>query len=370
MKVLFDLRMWDWTGVGRYSSNLFTNLVELETSEGETEKVSFQALINSKENLSPRLKEVLEKNSVTTVETRIKPFSVGNFFGKGRFLSEAELFHVPHFTLPRIKGLPAVATIHDLIPLRYPVMSWWKRKIYYEWNKRTIFQSSSIIAVSSFTADLIHQLFPIPFEKVIVVYEAPDPVFYLEDDKEEEVIFTEPYFLAFASWRYHKGLDVLLKGFSVAHVRTKLLLVGNKPSANEVGKGLLKLIERLLRGKRLVFLGKIDDRRLAAFYRRALAFIHPSREEGFGLPPMEAMACGTPVISADIPVSREVLGEAAIYYPVENYEELSFTLERVEKDLILRKEYASRSRERASLFSWQKAAKQTIEVYKSCLDKG
>lgn len=368
-KVLFDLRMWDWTGVGRYSSNLFNSLVKLCTSENEAETLQIQALINSKESLSPQLKELIEEKSVDTFEIRVKPFSIGNFFGSRWFFpSEAELFHIPHFTLPQRQSLPSVVTIHDLIPLRYLVMSWWKKKIYYEWNKRAIFQSNTIIAVSNFTADLIHQLFSIPFEKVIVIYEAPDPVFYTEGEEGGQGENSrEPYFLAFASWRFHKGLDVLLKGFSIAHVRAKLLLVGEKPPVGVVNKGLLKLIQRLIREKRLVFTGRVEDKKLVTLYRNALAFIHPSREEGFGLPPLEAMATGVPVVSADISVSREVLAESAIYYPVENYQELSFTLEKVEKDLILRKEYASRSRERAGLFSWQKAAKETIEVYKKCL---
>lgn len=368
-KVLFDLRMWDWTGVGRYSTNLFTSLVEQTTSEGEAEAFSLQALINSKENLSSKLKEFIEEKSVATVETKIKPFSIGNFLGRSQiFSNEAELFHIPHFTLPLKQSSPSVVTIHDLIPLRYPVMSWWKKKIYFEWNKKAIFQSNAIIAVSSFTADLIHQLFPIPFEKVIVIYEAPDPVFYSEGKVEEMGEFIdEPYFLAFASWRYHKGLDVLLKGFSIARVRAKLVLVGNEPLPGEVNKGLMKSVRRLKREKRLIFTGRVEDEKLVALYRNALAFIHPSREEGFGLPPLEAMAAGAPVVSADIPVSREILAEAAIYYPVENYQELSFVLEKMEKDFVLKKEYASRSKERARLFSWERASRETFEIYQKAL---
>lgn len=367
-EVLFDLRMWNWTGVGRYSLNLFEALVELDSKESPG--ISYQALINFKGEVSLRLKRILEESSVRVVKTQIKPFSLTNFYGGKLFFPfQADLFHVPHFTLPARLNMPAVATIHDLIPLRYPVMNWWKRKVYYEWNKKAVFQAKSIIAVSRFTADLIHQLFSIPFEKVTVVYEAPDPVFYSMISQKRGG-FPGPYFLAFANWRYHKGLDILLKGFSAAELGAKLLLVGREPIAGDVSKGLLRLIERLLKEKRLMFTGPVEDEQLADLYKGSLAFVHPSREEGFGLPPLEAMASGAPVISADISVSREVLGEAAIYYPREDYQELSFILEKVERDLVLRKEYASRGRGRASSFSWGKAARETVEVYKQALISG
>jgi len=364
--ILFDLRMWNWTGVGRYSLNLFAALVGLNSKEASS--FSFQALINSEEELPLRLKENLREESVKKIETKVKPFSLANFLGGNFFFPfQADLFHVPHFTLPGKLRMPAVVTIHDLIPLRYPVMSWWKRKVYYAWNKRAVLQARSVITDSHFTADLIHQFSSLPFEKVKVVYLAPDPIFYAEKNQETRESTFHRYFLAFANWRYHKGLDILLKGFSAAESEAKLLLVGKGPEPGKVKKSLLKLVERMLKEKRISFTGAVEDEQLASLYRGALAFIHPSREEGFGLPPLEAMASGTTVISADIPVSREILGESAIYYPVEDYRELSFILKRVENDLVLRKEYASRGRERASLFSWEKTAQGTMEVYRESL---
>jgi glycosyltransferase involved in cell wall biosynthesis len=357
--------MHAWSGVGRYSSNLARALLALEASV----TVSFLA---AREDM-PLLDEDIRQRSYST---DLNPFSPGNVFFKPENVVDesnvpVQLLHVPHFPAPLTTRIPLVVTLHDLMPLKYPIMSSTRRVAYYSWNRLVCRKARKIIAVSKFTAADIMRYCKVTADRIEVIYEAPDDCFAAlsrEGSTHQPVVGDKPYFLAFANWRFHKGLDVLLKAASVSGGKEfSIYLVGEPPKPGQVDGRLAHQISQLLTSGAICFLGKLSDQELWEYYKGAIAFVHPSREEGFGLPPLEAMSCGRAVIASDIPVSKEVLGDAALYYPVEDFRTLATLLEKVALDGALRGEFEARSREHVKQFSWRRAAEETLKVYLDAL---
>ncbi|MCX8167145.1 MAG: glycosyltransferase, partial [Candidatus Micrarchaeota archaeon] len=179
--------------------------------------------------------------------------------------------------------------------------------------------------------------------------------------------FSFEYALCFANWKYHKGVDIVLNSLESWKNDLRLVMIGNKPKPYEVPEKILKKIEENLKKGRIIFTGRVSDHQLATYYRFAKVFLHPSREEGFGLPPLEAIACGTNVISADIEVSKEVLKNAALYFRSGDPDSLTECLEKFLNSKSLQEELSSFAKEVLRQYSWEETAKKTFQVYKSLI---
>ncbi len=359
MHVFFDCRMADWSGVGRYTRDLVRALAELPD-------------LTLTLACAPGVRRFLsDAEGVSTVDVAGSPLS----FGGMRALAEAierarpDLVHCPHYPTPWACELPLVVTLQDLTPLVVPgVMGAPKRAVYRFLNKRAVSMASRIITPSDATARDVLRVFPHSQGKTVAIADAAD------DFSAGEVgtipaglpLYDRPYILSMGNTKAHKDLPTLLDAFQrLAPNRAglHLVLVGEEPKGYLDGK---------LSGeprRRAHFTGPVSDDQLRALYRGASVFAFPSLYEGFGLPPLEAMAMGTPVVAARAASVPEVVGDAAILVPPQDARAMLAALAKVLDSQGLRSELSAKGLARARQFTWALTAKQTVEVYAEVLGR-
>jgi glycosyltransferase involved in cell wall biosynthesis len=290
-----------------------------------------------------------------------------------------DIFHVPHFAPPLFSRVPSVVTIHDVIPLRLPAyQSGAKIKAYTKLITRAAHKAAFIITVSQHARQDMIDALKLPAERIRVIYEAAG---------DEYRPITNPAALAAARRRYglgeryifyiggldqRKNVPQLVRAF--AHVykqigdpQLQLLISGNPDKQN----GSLFPDPRPL-GADLGMEGQIiyrfvEDEDKPAVYSGSSLFVFPSLYEGFGLPPLEAMSCGAPVVCSNRTSLPEVVGDAAISVDPENTQALVKAMCRVLSDNELQADLRARSLQRAAQFSWRKTATETIAAYEEAL---
>lgn len=249
------------------------------------------------------------------------------------------------------------------------------RRAYYELLlPRSIQKSDKVIAVSSFMKDMLLEDFGVDSSKIRVVYEGIDPTFC--DTKKKKSPSVEigsdpkPYILYVGSLFSYKRVEYLIRAFSKFkkkyNTKHKLLLVGrgSEDRVNDLKECVSKegMIEQV------IFKGEIKHNLTPCYYRGADVFVYPSRVESFGLPVLEAMACGVPVIASDRASLPEVVGSAGLVVDVEDINELSEAIYRTVTNDKVRLKLIKRGRERVRFFSWERVAKETLEVFKKTHD--
>ncbi|HSP56073.1 MAG TPA: glycosyltransferase family 1 protein, partial [Dehalococcoidia bacterium] len=290
-----------------------------------------------------------------------------------------DLLHVPAVhtraslpPVPRRLPCPLVVTLHDLIPMNYygradkPLP--WRLRTYYRWNLNSALKAQTIITVSENSRSEILDTLHVPTGRVVAIHngidqswregsEEPGPDFQLPDG---------PYVLFGGSFEPRKNLSRLLRAFDQAcrdGLSNRLVMIVDAGSAH--ADPVMDLARSLPCAGRLTFLSGLDEPSIRAVYRSADAFVFPTLSEGFGLPPLQALACGVPVIASDIPVMREVLGDAASYFDPYSVEQMAHALASVTGDASLRRGLAAAGPARASAVSWEAAGRATLEVYRS-----
>lgn len=294
-----------------------------------------------------------------------------------------DLFHAPCLTAPVGLFCPLVVTIHDTIwmhPDRFrpstrrsggrSLMRWYYRLLPAIAARR----AAAIITVShAAKADIVSALGLSP-RQIAVTHEAAKPAFRPPASSEyaarQRARFElEPgYLLAMGSADPRKNLEGLLRAYavlpeSVRDCHPLAVVWTHRHLAGE----LATTADRLGITRHIVSLADVTDLELAALYAGAAAFVFPSRYEGFGLPPLEAMACGTPVVAANNSSIPEIVGDAALLTPTDDTAALATALRRLLDEPGLRRDLTERGLMRAAGFSWQRCAKETLEVYSSVL---
>jgi glycosyltransferase involved in cell wall biosynthesis len=265
------------------------------------------------------------------------------------------------YTAPPLLSCPVVTVVHDVAFALHPEFF---RPLDRIWMNRTIpftmRRAAEVITVSQFSRDEIARVFGIPPSRITVAHDAVAPVFL--DPTPREAPVEPPYFLAVGNLQPRKNLVTLVRAYREALTRRpdlpeRLVIVGQEWFAAEE---LHRETEDLRRAGRVVFTGYVDDGALAGLMRRATAFAYPSVYEGFGLPPVEAMAAGTPALVADIPVTREVVGDAGLRLPATDSGAWADALLRLARDDIMRAVLVERGRKRAATFSWDASAASVL----------
>ncbi|MFC5300307.1 glycosyltransferase family 4 protein [Azospira restricta] len=256
----------------------------------------------------------------------------------------------PGFNPPIAASIPFAFTIHDLIHLRFPGESSLLRRLYY----RTVVKpgarrASCIFTVSEHAKADILDWVDLDEHKVVVVPNAPSDLFSPNGPRHES---GSPYFLHVGRRARHKNIPRLVAAFSRVKMRdARLFFTGHPDPETEALIAMHKI------GNRAGFTGPIDDSTLASLYRGALALVFPSLYEGFGLPVLEAMACGTPVITSTHPALMETAGSGnALFVPPESEEALTQAMDRMTEAAEGRAELRTRGIIRAGAFSWQDSA--------------
>ena len=360
MRVLLDCRMAAWSGVGRYTTGLACALA----ARGDIELVQLHA-VEEKPPVAPR-------PGVEALPAAGHPFGVRGAIEFGRIVWRAkpDLVHCPHFPTPVPAAHPLVVTLHDLTPLMVPsaMPSCAKSAAYRAWNARAARVADRVLADSRHAASDIARLFPAAGRKLRVVLLsadgfAADPV---GDIPEGLVPPGASYLLSMGNTKPHKDLPTLLRAFAgVAPVWPDLGLL-------LVGADVPGFVASVLGGHeaagRVRFTGRVGDDILRALYRDAAVFVFPSRYEGFGLPPLEAMAFGTPVVCSDAASLPEVVGGAALVFPAGDVGALADTLSLVLGDASVRGRLAHAGPGWAAQFTWERTAAGTVAVYREALD--
>jgi glycosyltransferase involved in cell wall biosynthesis len=260
---------------------------------------------------------------------------------------DVDVLHCPSHRAPTAVARPLVVTFHDLAVLRHPhAFNRWTRTYSRALVPRVAARADRIVAVSEFTASELVELLGLRSEKIVVIPHGVGAPFVADGPAAEG-----DYVLAVATPEPRKNLPRLFEAFGRSSLAgTELLVVGAG------GWGGVHV-----RGERVRALGHVPDDELARLYRGARCVAYVSLYEGFGLPVLEAMASGAPVVAADIPALREVAGDAAVFVDPLDPASISSGLEEAVRR---RDELSAAGRERAASFTWPAAARRTVEVYR------
>ena len=287
------------------------------------------------------------------------------------------LFHSPDFTLPPLRQGKAIVTVHDLSFLRYPQGAEPNLRAYLERVvPRAVARADLVLADSQSTKDDLIELLGMESDRIEVIYPGVEERFRpIEDQTFLEGVRRRynlpPHFVfSLGTLEPRKNLVRLIEAHSslvTRHSSLKLVIAGGKGWLYE---GIFDRVEELGLGNEVRFLGFVPDEDLPALYNLADLFVFPSLYEGFGLPPLEAMACGTPVVTTNISSLPEVVGEVGLMVPPEDVEGLAEAMERALGDRGWREEAVQRGLAQARRFTWRAAAERLVGLYEKVKGAG
>lgn len=281
-----------------------------------------------------------------------------------------DLFHFLYNAPSLCTPCPFVLTLHDLSYLHVPEMvSWLKRTTTWWQLKLKAARAKRIITISDNSKRDIVNYLRIPETRVDVIYHGIEPTFApASSDRKRALVekygLVKPFLLYVGTYLPHKNLETLMRAFAqlTSSWRGPLeLVLAGKQGRNS--SNIKNVVEQLSLGDRVRMLGFVPDEDLPALYSLCTSFVYPSRYEGFGLPLLEAMACGAPVVAARSSCLPEIGGDAAEYFESNDVGMLAGSLLRILKEQDFRHELIRRGSARAVKFSWRAAAERTLQVY-------
>jgi len=347
-----DARMVEMSGIGTYIQHLMGQGIydyavgieeEIRRYDNRIKIISFEAAIYGlKEQLQFPYKEI--KNA------------------------DIEIMHFPHYDVPITYRGRYVVTVHDLTHIVFPEFLGSKVKYYYAkyLMSHALRKAEHVFTVSNNSKQDIHNYFKTPEDKISITYNAVDADFGIKDRNEISYLY-EKYsiprdkrlLLYVGNMKAHKNLIVLLEALKLMNREdVRLLLVGKAFKSVNLDKQ-----EKMMGiDKQVIHTGMVSKSELINFYNLADVFVFPSLYEGFGIPPLEAMACGTPVIAANNSSIPEIVGEAAILFNGNNAKELSEKINQVLNDKHIRNVLVDKGRVRSEHFSWKQSQRILGEI--------
>lgn len=295
------------------------------------------------------------------------------------FRDRLDLFHATHYVLPPLPQTRAVVTIHDIIHLLYPQFLPSRAAHVYArlMIRHALRRANRIITVSYNSRRDLTDYFGIPAARTEVIYNGVSPSFRPDIPGEElariaqKLGIPSPYLLFLGGEKPHKNVQNVVRAFAEARrrreLRHSLVLAG--PMPKEIGR-LDGLISALDLERSIVRPGIVDEADLPALFAGADAFLYPTLYEGFGLPVVEAMACGVPVLTSATSALQEIAGGYAYLVDPMDVDAIAAGIGVLATDAQVRSDYAELGKKRALDFSWDKAAERTLEVYADALASG
>lgn len=290
--------------------------------------------------------------------------------------AKVDILHQPCFSAPLFFRGKVVVTCHDLISIFFPEnLPLASRLFYSKWMPYSYRKADMIIAISEHTKKDIMTLLKIPESKIRVIHSAASKDF--KPIKSPEILAEvqnkyktgKKYFLDVGTIEPRKNLPFLVRAYALAvkkGIRESLVITGKKGWYYE---DLFKLVDELKLGKRVIFTGYVEEKDLPALYSGATAFVFPSIYEGFGLPPLEAMACGVPVISSNTSSLPEVVNSAGILLPPKDEVLWAKNLVKISENTKLASTLSQLGLMQAKKFSWEETARKTSLVYKELFNE-
>jgi len=365
MRIVIDARKLHDFGIGTYIRNLVTEL-------GVLDRESQYVLLTRPDDAASIA--AAGPNFRAVVETS-RPYSLGEQWRIPRAAARAraQLLHEPHYVLPPLTRCRTVVTIHDCIHLRFPEYLPSRAAFAYAHTmiRLAARKADRVLTVSEASKrDILHST-GVAAEKVVVVHNGLDSRFAAVPDAEavdrvrQRFQLDHPFVLYVGNIKPHKNLERLIAAF--ASMRgdgpegLKLVVIGDETSKHP---GLRQAVHRHRLDKHVRFFGFQPAATLVTFYRLARAFVFPSLYEGFGLPPLEAMANETPVVTSNVSSLPEVAGDAALLVDPYDVASIADGIRRAVTDEALRQQLIARGRLRAREFSWARAAGDTLAGYR------
>jgi glycosyltransferase involved in cell wall biosynthesis len=370
-RIVIDTRHIRDFGIGTYIRNLIHALAKLD-SDNHYILVTYSADAQELSGLPPNFElAIYERKDSSLLDQVAFPLYLRGL--------RASLYHVPLNVVSPLMPTPYVVTVHDMSSLLFDAMPARQRRFRRYQFRRGLERAARIIAVSNATQRDIEGLFGINAGKIRRIYNAPDPQFLADgpDPNAPEQQLTleryqirRPFLLYVGTIRPQKNIPRLVEAFAVLRAELeghptyrdlRLIIIGDEISRHpEVRRTVIQTrVEQAVR-----FLGFVPFDTLRTFYASAAAFVFPSLYEGFGLPPLEAMASGTPVVTSNVSSLPEVVGDAAVLVNPENVFEIARGIREALTSESLREALIYRGHQQARKFSWEATARQVLDVYR------
>ncbi len=282
-----------------------------------------------------------------------------------------DLFHSPAFISPLGLDVPSVVTVHDLAYLKYPETILKHKRRYYDFMfRRSVENAAKVITPSEFVKNEVIKHYNCPPDKVTAIHEGVADLFSPESNKDAEKKLLKRFgivrqFLLFVGIiEPRKNLKRILRAYQNAE-NTKDVQFVIAGKAGWMYEDISGIIEQLKKEGRIIITGEISPDELKILYNSCIALIFTTLYEGFGLPILEAMACGAPVVISNYSAMPEVAGEAALKVDAESVDDIMESIDRIIEDDELRNELKRRGKDNIRRFSWRKCAEETYSIYRS-----
>lgn len=392
LSIGIDARMIEHTGIGRYVRNLTRNLLRIDPGNryvllGRVEKIKEHVGDLASSNLD----FVEAVSPIYSLQEQIEmPLKIDRL--------NLDLVHIPHYNVPLLCRTKMVVTIHDLNHLFISrelgsrglgsIAAYWYARFML---KAAVRKATRIIAVSEHTKSEVIEHLSASEDKIEITYEGVEENFHppqrgapIEDGahpkggantsggarlqaiKDKHGI-TGKYILYVGMMRPYKNIGGLIRAYSRLSMRNRfrLVIVGKKD--NRYYPEFMKLATELGLKKDVIFTGYVEEEELPYFYSGAHLFVLPSFREGFGIPILEAMACGTPVVASSSSSLPEVVGDAGLMASPDDIDSLAAAIARLLTDESLRAKMIDKGLKRVKVFSWEELAKKTLTIYRRAI---
>ncbi len=371
MKIGIDCRFFNsnFTGIGRYTHELIKNFIRINDETGG--KHEFVLFFNNPEyntysTQNPKVKKVLAAAPHYSLKEQ-------THFRRILNKENCDIVHFPHFNVPILYRKPYIVTIHDLTLSFFPgqKMNRFYHRLAYNFTiKNATRTAKKVITVSENTKnDLVTHL-KIPSSKIQVIHNGVSPSFTLLQDTDapqktlRKYRIKPPFLLYTGVWRNHKNLTRLVHAFNILKNMKNLdlqLVITGKPDPHY--PEVTQTIKALNLTQDVILPGHVSETELVHLYNAAQIYVFPSLYEGFGLPPLESMKCGTPVAASLTSSIPEVCGpDNAVYFDPYSIEDIAEKIEMLYKDTDLQAKLIEKGFAHASKFSWKKSANETFKI--------
>ncbi|HLF87644.1 MAG TPA: glycosyltransferase family 1 protein [Anaerolineales bacterium] len=371
MKYCLDARTATdhFPGIGRYVSNLARAMVD-QLAGDEQLIVLRDPAQTSRWTLPAPL-----SGKVIIIEASVSPFGFSQQWIIPRMLraSGLDVYHSPYYLMPYFPGRPTVVTIYDLIPQLFPRVVSARARILFQWTTRLALRSADqVVTISEASRQDLLAAYRLNPARVTAIPLAPDPVMCPQSEEEKRRVrekfgLPERFVLYLGINKPHKNLVRLVEAWKMVATDALLVIAGAWDARYPQVK---ERVAALGLGARVRFLGPVSNVDQPALYAAATVFVFPSMYEGFGLPVVEAMACGTAVTCANTSSLQEATGEAAMLFNPTRTEEITASLMRILDDARLRETLREQGIEQARRFTCERVARKTLAIYRKLAVQG
>lgn len=355
-----DIRMFNASGIGTYLRNLIPKIISA------LPYVHFNLL---GQTLQIRQYHWAQGQNISLIDCSAPIYSVSEQFELfSKIPKETTIFWSPHYNIPLFYRGKLVVTVFDVFHLVMPKLT---RNLHKSLYARLMFgavkqKADAILSISRFTENELVRLVGINREKIHTVHLGVDSTWF--EIQKGHSPHSKPFVLYVGNVKPHKNLTKLLQAFRliINKIPHDLIIVGKKDGFITGDHQVIAMAEKF--EDRVYFTGHVDDAMLRQYFVNADTLVFPSLYEGFGLPPLEAMACGCPVVVSSAASLPEVCGNAAYYMDPYNVENIADRIYEVLTVETLRKAIIQKGLERARLFRWEKTAEETLHVLKEAME--